>query len=87
MKKQPSNLEQRYSSVLSFLIALPICAVIWVAMKVVWPILRFCAKLAWKLIVKALAKSQVVKPPKPTLPTPEIFKGAPNLAPAKQVRF
>jgi len=87
MKKQPSNIEQRYSSIVSFCIAWPLCAVIWVSMKVVWPILRFCAKLAWKQIVKALSKSKVVKPPKPTLPTPEIFKDAPNLARARQVRF
>jgi hypothetical protein len=87
MKKQSSNIEQRYASVLSFVLALPLCALIWVSMKIVWPILRFCAKLALKLIVRALSKSKVVKPPKATLPTPDIFKGAPNLAPAKQVRF
>lgn len=85
--KKPNTIEQRYSSILSFLIALPLCAGIWIAMKIVWPILRFCAKLAWKQIVKALSKSKVVKPPKATLPTPDIFKGAPNLAPAKSVRF
>lgn len=87
MKKPASTLEQRYASVLSFVIALPICAAIWIVMKIVWPILRFCAKLAWKRIVKALSKSKVVKPSKRALPTPDIFKGAPNLAPAKSVRF
>lgn len=87
MKKQSSNIEQRYASVLSFVLAIPICVVIWVSMKIVWPILRFCAKLAMKLVLRALSKSKVVKPPKPALPTPDIFKGAPNLAPAKQVRF
>ncbi|MFC5550253.1 hypothetical protein [Massilia aerilata] len=87
MKKPASNIEQRYSSILSFVLALPLCAVIWISMKIVWPILRFCAKLAWKQIVKALSKSKVVKPPKATLYTPDCFKGAPNLAPAKSVRF
>jgi hypothetical protein len=87
MKKQSSNIEQRYTSIVSFVIALPICALIWVSMKVVWPILRFFAKLAWKQIVKALSKSKVAKPLTPTLRTPEIFKNAPNLARAKQVRF
>lgn len=87
MKKQSSNIEQRYASILSFVIALPICAVIWILMKIVWPILRFCAKLAWKRITMALSKSKVAKPSKATLPTPEIFKNAPNLAPAKSVRF
>ena len=87
MKKQQINIEQRYSSILSFILALPICALIWIAMKIVWPILRFCAKLVWKQIVKAMSKSKVVKPPKAILPTPDVFKGAPNLAPAKSVRF
>jgi ABC-type spermidine/putrescine transport system permease subunit II len=87
MKKQPGNIEQIYSSVVSFFLALPICAAIWISMKIVWPILRFCAKFAWKQIGKALSKSKVVKPPKATLPTPEIFKNAPNLARAKSVRF
>lgn len=86
MKKQPSNLEQCYTSVLSFLLALPICAVIWVSMKIVWPILRFCAKAALKQLRKALTRTKVVKPVA-QLPTPEIFKGAPNLAPAKSIRF
>jgi len=87
MKKQSSNIEQRYTSIVSFIIALPICALIWISMKVVWPVLRFFAKLAWKKIVKALSKSKVEKPLKPTLRTPEIFKNAPNLARAKQLRF
>lgn len=87
MKKQPSNIEQRYTSVVSFLVALPICAVIWVSMKIVWPILRFCAKFVWKQLCKTLSKSKVAKPLKKPLFTPEIFKNAPNLAPAKTIRF
>lgn len=87
MKKEVSTIEQRYSSVVSFIVALPLCALIWIALKIVWPILRFCAKLIWKQVIKALSKSQVVKPAKPTLYTPPVFKDAPNLARAKQVRF
>jgi hypothetical protein len=87
MKKEASTIEQRYSSVVSFIVALPLCALIWIALKIVWPILRFCAKLIWKQVFKALSKSKVVKPAKPTLYTPPVFKDAPNLARAKQVRF
>jgi len=87
MKKQPSNNEQRYTSVVSFLVALPICAVIWVSMKIVWPILRFCAKFVWKQLCKSLSKPKVAKPSKETLPTPAIFKNAPNLARARSIRF
>lgn len=86
MKKPPSKLEQRYTSVLSFLLALPICAAIWVSMKIVWPILRFCAKAALKQLRKGMTRTKVVKSVA-QLPTPEIFKGAPNLAPARQIRF
>lgn len=87
MKKPPSKTEQFYISFISCLVALPLCAVIWVSLKIVWPVLRFCAKLAWKKAVQAMSKSPVVKPAKATLHTPEIFKGAPNLAPAKSIRF
>jgi hypothetical protein len=87
MKKQPSIIEQRYSSLVSFIVASVLCTVIWITMKIVWPILRFCAKLAWKQISKAWSKSKVAKPAKATLPTPDIFKDAPNLARAQEVRF
>jgi ABC-type spermidine/putrescine transport system permease subunit II len=87
MKKQPSMFERGYISVVSFLVALPICAVIWVSMKIVWPILRFCAKFAWKQLRKSLSKPTVAKPLKETLRTPAIFKDAPNLARARSIRF
>ena len=87
MKKQPGTIEQRYVSVVSFLVALPLCAIVWIAMKIVWPILRVCAKLVWKHIRIAMLDAKVIKPPKLTLHTPEVFKGAPNLGPAKHVRF
>jgi hypothetical protein len=87
MNKQASKNSSVYSSLISLTIAFPICAVIWIAMKIVWPILRFCAKLASKQIMKAMRKSKVAKPLKAALPTPAIFKDAPNLAPAKSIRF
>lgn len=86
MKKQPGKFENGISFIVSLLIAFPICAVIWVSMKIVWPVLRFCAKAARSLLRKAMTKSNVVKPTS-QLPTPAIFKGAPNLARARSVRF
>ena len=87
MKQQPGIIENSFVSVVAFVVALPLCAFIWVTRKIVWPILRFCAKFAWKKLRETMVKSKVVKPPEPTLFTPEIFKDAPNLAPAKQVRY
>ena len=87
MKKQPSKIENGYTSVVSYLVALPLCILIWISMKIVWPILRFFAKFAWKQFRNVLTPAKVVKPATSKLPTPEIFKGAPNLARAKSVRF
>jgi len=87
MKKQTSNFEQRYATILSFVLALPLCALIWISMRILWPTLRFCAKLAWKVLLRILSKAKLVKPPKQILPTPDVFKDSPNLARAKQVRY
>lgn len=86
MKKQPGKIENSITAIVSFLVALPICAAIWISMKIVWPVLRFCAKAALHQLRKTMAKSNVVKPTS-QLPTPAIFKGAPNLAKARSVRF
>lgn len=93
MKNQPNMIEDAVTT----LIALPFSAVIVSAVfllrSVVWPILRFCGKVALKGLKLALAKARASKPSvkkakvKASLPTPDIFKNAPNLAPAKQVRF
>lgn len=93
MKNQPTTIEEAVTT----LIALPFSAVIVIAVfamrSVVWPILRFCGKAALKGLKRGLAKAQANKPSvkkakvQASLPTPDIFKHAPNLAPAKQVRF
>lgn len=93
MKDQPNMIEEAVTT----LIALPFSAVIVIAVfmmrSVVWPILRFCGKAARRGLKRALAKAQQSKPSvkkakmQASLPTPDIFKNAPNLAPAKQMRF
>jgi hypothetical protein len=87
MKKPPSIIEKGITGIVSIVLGLIVCAVVWISMRVVWPILRFSAKFAWKHTCKALTKSKVVKPAAPKLQTPDIFKNAPNLARAKPVRF
>lgn len=93
MKNESNVIEEALTS----LIALPFSAVIVIAVflmrSVVWPILRYCGKAALKGLKRALTKAQESKPSvkkakvQASLPTPEIFKNAPNLAPARQVRF
>lgn len=93
MKNQPNMIEEAVTT----LIALPFSAFIVVAVfvlrSVVWPILRFCGKAAQKGLKLALVKAQESTPSvkkakvQASLPTPDIFKNAPNLAPARQVRF
>lgn len=89
MKKQPSKIENATTSILAFILSFAICALIWIARKIVWPVLRFCAKAAWKGVRSMLAKSKIVKPSKPPvqLPIPDIFKGEPNLGPARSFDF
>lgn len=98
MKNKSNTKSSFYVNSLSFIVALPICAVIYLLMRVIFPTLRysltriifptlrFTAKVAFKLLRKGLTRSKVVMQ-SPQLPTPDIFKDAPNLAPAKSVRF
>lgn len=93
MKNQPNMIEEAVTT----LIALPFSAIIVIAVfmmrSVVWPILRFCGKAALRGLKRTLAKAQQSKPSvkkakvQASLPTPDVFKNAPNLAPARQVRF
>lgn len=86
MKKQSKTSTNPYTHIVSFLVALPICAVIWILVKIVWPTLLFSAKVAFKLVRAGLTRSTFAKHTT-QLPTPDIFKNAPNLARAKSVRF
>lgn len=89
MKKQPSKIEGALTTIIAFLLSFVITAAIWIVRFVVWPILRFCATALWNGVRRLLTKTKVVKaaPATKQLPTPDCFKGAPNLAPARQVRF
>lgn len=89
MKKQPSKIEDVITTIIAFALSFVIVAAIWAVRSVAWPILRFCARAMVNGIRRLLTKTKVTKPAKAAkeLPTPDCFKGAPNLAPAKQVRF
>lgn len=86
MKKQSTTSTSPYTNVVSFLVAIPICTIIWILVKIFWPTLLFSAKVAFKLLRKGLTRSKFAKR-STQLPTPDIFKNAPNLARAKSVRF
>lgn len=94
MKQQQSGfITGIVTSIVAWAITIGILLVTESFKKIVWPLACFIAKLAWKglrhLVAKLSKKSAVAKPSKPSaqLPTPDIFKNAPNLAPARQVRF
>jgi hypothetical protein len=89
MKQQPGFVANTSAIIIAFFLSLAILVTKEIVKKIVWPLLRFVAKVAWKGIRKLVAKSKVEKTSKPTaqLPTPDVFKGAPNLARARQVRF
>lgn len=97
--KLPSNkIESPYVYIVSFIVALPICAVIWSTKKIVWPLMRFFTnKILWPLmcyiakalvqkIKKYMTKTEDTEPTK-QLPTPEIFKDAPNLGRAREIQL
>jgi len=41
MKLPSNNIQSPYVYIVSFIVALPICAVIWTTKKIVWPLMRF----------------------------------------------
>lgn len=76
-----------FDHLLGSLIAFPVNAVIYVTlaltMKVMWPVLRSI----WTMVTGKVSAARPVVSKKNNLPTPDIFKDAPNLAPAKQLRL
>jgi hypothetical protein len=56
---------------------------------VIWPLIKWASKFAFKKMRKAFSKKPKKEEPKfiSELPTPEIFKGASNLGPAKQMNL
>lgn len=89
MKNQPGKIEGFLTTVLAFVFAFGLVALVTVARGVLWPLLKFIAKLAFKGIKKFFIAIRMKKKTKKVseLPTPDIFKGAQNLAPAKEVQL
>lgn len=58
---------------------------------VLFPLLKWAGKNAWAAVKKQYNKPRTKKQKEAkqaeTLPTPDIFKGAPNLAPMKPFKF
>jgi hypothetical protein len=90
---QPGKIEAFLTTAIAAFVAAIVVAATVLLRSVVWPILRFCGQMALNGLKRggsaALAKVPSVEKAKTraSLPTPEVFKGAPNLAPAKQIRF
>lgn len=59
--------------------------------KIVWPLSKWAGKKAWEAFkaYKNKPRSKKAKEAKRSaeLPTPDIFKDSPNLAPAKEFKF
>ena len=98
MKKPSKKLENSYISIVAYLVAFPLCAVIWITKKIVWPLMCFFTKnIIWallcfvtKVVVKQILKRLTKKEAgmtKAILPTPEIFKDAPNLGRAREIQL
>lgn len=96
MKTQPAQtgkIEAFLTTTIAAFFAMIVVAVAVLLRSVVWPILRFCGRAALNGMKMggsaALSKVTSVKKAKvrASLPTPEVFKNASNLAPAKQIRF
>ena len=94
MKQPQSNfIEEIVTTLIAAFFSFGIVAVIFSLRKVLWPIVCFCGKAALKGLkhgasaIKARAPAAKQEKVKASLPTPDIFKGAPNLAPARQLRF
>jgi hypothetical protein len=90
---QTGKIEAFLTTTIAALFAMIVVAVTVLLRSVVWPILRFCGRAALNGLKRggsaALAQVPSVKTAKvkASLPTPEVFKDASNLAPAKQIRF
>lgn len=96
MKTQTENtstIEAIITTTIAAFFAMIVVAAIFLLRSVVLPVLHCCGRAALNGVKKggsaALANVPSVKKAKvkASLPTPDVFKGAPNLAPAKSVRF
>lgn len=65
---------------------LTLVAVTW--LKLIWPSIRYIAVKAFQLLMKRLGRAKVEEVKETEeLPTPDIFKGAKNLARARQMTY
>lgn len=86
-------IEAVITTILGAVIAAVVIAVYFVGRSVLLPVLRYCVRVALSGMKKggqvAMANVPAVKQAKvkASLPTPDVFKDATNLAPARQVRF
>lgn len=86
--QQEGIIEKIYVNILGFALAFVFLTLAVIFKDVVWRLLCFFAKLAVSGLRKLLQKrAPAPSVPAIELPTPDIFKGATNLAPAKQLRF
>lgn len=91
--QKDSKVEAFITTTIAAIFAMIVVAVVFLLRSVMWPILRFCGRAALNGMKRggsaALAQVPAIKKArvKASLPTPDVFKDAPNLAPAKQVRF
>lgn len=91
--EKTSKIEAFITTTIAAVFAAIVVAVAILLRSVVWPILSFCGRAALNGLKKgsstALAQVPSVRKAKvvASMPTPDVFKGASNLAPAKPIRF
>lgn len=92
MKTQPTFTE----TVIGGLIAFVTLTIHMLCAHVAKPVVLFSGRMLWKGVKKGGQASwakltkltkRKAKPVPAEMPTPDIFKGMPNLAPAKEMRF
>lgn len=77
------------TTLVSSIFAAGIVTVLLLVGKVLWPLFRFILKKVWSTLMKVVNRKSTkdAEAPEPELPTPDIFKGAQNLARAKSLEF
>lgn len=82
-KKELTWFDHAIGTIISFPIVAAIHILVPIALRLIWPALRGMRNLV-------TTKSSVARPlvsKENNLPTPDIFKGMPNLARAKDIKF
>lgn len=89
MNKNSNWVEEAITTSFAFFFAAAILCVGLLLKKVLVPVVRFILTKTWSLVRTQFGKLFAKRPKvqSSSLPTPDIFKGATNLAPAKQLKF